>query len=320
MIPEKRRFQQCILIPVMTLVSVACILVDRGNQVEEKPSPTTNQVLETQSLPTQDLVMDMHGDHIVEISIDGQNRQFRLHVPPTYHSNQPVPLVLNFHGYNSNAAQQENVSQMSAKADQAGFVVAYPEGLGDPQTWHVGPREERNADLEFIQELVSNLQGQLSIDPARIYATGISNGAQMANLLGCELSEIFAAIAPVSEGYPPTQECNSSRPVPVVAFHGTSDRLIPFEGQGRLLLPAHDWAAAWAARNGCDPVPYVSFQNGDVTGETWGNCHEDAEVTFYTIQGGGHSWPGSDMPTEITTQDIDATDVIWDFFSAHPMP
>jgi polyhydroxybutyrate depolymerase len=171
-----------------------------------------------------------------------------------------------------------------------------------------------------MRQLIVHLQGRFNIDPARIYATGISNGAQMSNRLGCDLAEVIAAIAPVSGGYPPAQECNPFRPVPVVAFHGTADRLIPYEGQGRLLLPARQWAADWAQRNGCDSTPTVTFTHGEVKGETWGGCRENALVTLYTIEGRGHSWPGSDMPAEITTQDIDATQTIWEFFQAHPMP
>jgi polyhydroxybutyrate depolymerase len=260
------------------------------------------------------------GDYTEQMVSGGQVRQYRLHIPPDATQDKPVSLVINLHGYNSNAEQQERVSRMSVKADQEGFIVVHPEGLGSPQSWHVGPRAEGAADLQFMVDLIRHLQSRFVIDPARIYATGISNGAQMADRLGCDLSDVIAAIAPVSGGYPPGQECLPGRPVPVVAFHGTADKLIPYAGQGSLLLPAREWAAAWAARDGCALTPTITFQYGEVTGETWNNCREGTKVTFYTIEGRGHSWPGSDMPTEITTQDIDATDVIWEFFEAHPMP
>jgi polyhydroxybutyrate depolymerase len=198
----------------------------------------------------------------------------------------------------------------------------HPEGLGTPQTWHFGVATEAQADLMFFRDLISYLEGQWSIDPKRIYVTGMSNGAQMMNHLGCELSDIIAAIGPVSGGYPSLHSCNPVRPMPVVAFHGTADNLIPYEGQGQILLPARERAAGWASHNGCDHTPMVTFQKGQVTGETWGNCRDGADVILYTIVGGGHSWPGSDMLPQlgITTKDINATDVIWDFFAAHPMP
>jgi polyhydroxybutyrate depolymerase len=173
-----------------------------------------------------------------------------------------------------------------------------------------------------MRDLIRHLRSQLSVDPAHVYVTGISNGAQMTNRLGCELSDLVAAIAPVSGGYPRAEACQPVRPVPVVAFHGTADHLLPYAGQGQLLLPVREWAAGWAARSGCGPTPTVTFQRGQVTGETWGNCHEGADVVLYTVEGGGHSWPGSDMLPQlgITTKDINATDVIWEFFAAHPRP
>ncbi len=261
------------------------------------------------------------GDTIEELVSSGQTRHYRLHIPPSYQPGQPMPLVINIHGLNSNAGQQERVSAMSLKADQAGFIVVYPEGRGNPQQWAIGPGAEGQEELRFFHDLLDHLANQLSLDPARIYVTGISNGAQMTHRLGCEMGDQIAAIAPVSGGYFRVEKCRPGRPLPIVAFHGTADNLLPYGGQGQVLLPVPEWAATWAKRNGCQPTSTVTFQHGQVTGETWGNCQQGADVVLYTIEGGGHSWPGSDiMPSRITTQDIEATDVIWDFFAAHPKP
>lgn len=300
-----------ICIIAIALVAVACSQSERQGQVSA-PIPTV----------TRSAGQDAPGDYVETMVSGAQTRQYRLHIPPSYQAGKPEPLVINLHGLNSNAAQQEQVSKMSVKADKAGFIAAHPEALGSPQTWHFGPGAEGVADLGFIRDLIRYLQGQLSIDSARIYVAGMSNGAQMTNRLGCQLSDLVAAIAPVSGGYPRLEDCRPVRPVPVVAFHGTADNLIPYEGQGRVLLPVREWAAAWAACNACSPTPAVTFQHGQVTGETWGNCRAGADVTLYTIKDGGHSWPGSDMAPQlgITTKDINATDVIWDFFAAHPKP
>jgi len=264
------------------------------------------------------------GDYAETIASSGQMRHYRLHVPPSYQPGRAWPLVISLHGFNSNGTQQERFSKMSVKADQAEFIAVYPEGLGNPQAWYFGPGDEGVADLDFMRDLIRHLEGQLSIDSARVYATGISNGGEMTNRLGCELSDQVTAIAPVSGGYPRAEACRPSRPVPVVAFHGTADNLLPYEGlgQGKLMLPVPEWAAGWAARNGCNTTPAVTFQRSQVTGQTWENCSEGADVVLYTVVGGGHSWPGSDIAPEsgITTQDINATDVIWDFFAAHPKP
>jgi polyhydroxybutyrate depolymerase len=259
-------------------------------------------------------------DSIESLMSGGVARQYRLHISTAYQAGHAAPLVINLHGYNSNAAQQERVSQMSVEADSAGFIVAYPEGLGDPQSWKFGNRAEGQADVGFIRDLIGHLQDQLSIDSQRIYVTGISNGAEMSYRLACDLGDTIAAFAPVAGGYPPFNDCKATSPVPVVVFHGTADQLLPYTGKPPLLLPVHDWVASWAARNGCATAPAAILRQGDVTGEHWGGCRAGADVVLYTIDGKGHSWPGSAMPARITTRDIDATDVIWEFFAAHPKP
>jgi polyhydroxybutyrate depolymerase len=152
----------------VALIAAACAQLPRRSQISGATSAPASPGSVGKYTP---------GDYVEDILVQGQTRQYRLHIPPGYQPGRPMPLVLNFHGLNSNAAQQEQVSQMSARADQAGFVVAYPEGLGNPQVWHVGPRAEGASDLQFVRDMIRYVQGQLSIDPARIYATGISNGS-----------------------------------------------------------------------------------------------------------------------------------------------
>lgn len=260
------------------------------------------------------------GTSVESITIGGVARQYRLHIPASYQQAAPIPLVINLHGYSSNAQQQEQVSQMSALADQAGFIAIYPEGLGEPQSWKFGSGADGQADVAFIRGLIVHLEQEYRADPKRIYVTGISNGAEMSYRLACELGDTIAAFAPVAGGYPALGNCRPLQPIPVVAFHGTDDQLLPYAGKPPLLLPVRDWAAGWAARNGCSGQPTVILQQGDVTGERWAGCHDGADVELYTIAGKGHSWPGSAMPARITTRDIDATGVIWKFFAAHPKP
>ncbi len=259
------------------------------------------------------------GDFVEEMASGGQTRQYRLHIPPGYQPGHPLPLVINLHGFTSNAAEQEQLSGMSLKADEAGFIVVYPEALGKPQTWRVGPGAQGAEDVEFIRDLIRHLESELSVDSARIYATGISNGGGMVNRLGCELSEVIAAIAPVSGAYLFSADCRPARPVPVVAFHGTADKIVPYQGS-RTLPPVREWAADWAERNGCRSMPTVTFQQGEVVGETWEGCVDDAVVTLYTIEGRGHSWPGANLAPglDVATRDIIAADVIWEFFAAYP--
>lgn len=258
------------------------------------------------------------GTTVEQIVSGGVTRSYRLHVPPNARSRGALPLVINLHGYNSNAAQEETVTKMSALADTAGFIVVYPEGLGNPASWKFGDRAEGAADVGFVRELIQQLESQFPIKANAVYATGISNGAEMTYRLACDLSDQIAAIGLVSGGYPPFRDCQLVRPVPAVIFHGTADKLLAYEGRPPLMLGVRDFATSWAERNGCAAQPQTSYQKGEVTGETWSPCRNNADVVLYTITGKGHSWPGSDMPAAITTQDINATDVIWQFFTAHP--
>ncbi len=256
------------------------------------------------------------GDYVVEIESSAQTRQFRLHIPSAYQASNPAPLVINLHGFGGTGLQQDLMTNMSNKADEIGFIAVHPEGRGDPQSWYVGPTVGgRQEDVQFMRDLIACLKGQLSIDANRIYATGFSNGGGMVNRLGCDLSDVIAAIAPVSGAYFFYDTCQPARPIPIAAFHGTDDEIVPYYG-GTGLPPIRDWAAAWAGRNGCAPTPTITYLQGDVTGETWGSCTNDAIVTLYTIAGGKHRWPGSVG----ATQNIDATDTIWEFFAAHPFP
>jgi polyhydroxybutyrate depolymerase len=257
----------------------------------------------------------------------GVIRHFLLHVPPSYDGN-PIPLVFSFHGYGSNSQQEENVSGLSEKADEAGFIVVYPDGLARyPEStmpaWYTGPGTHGDADRQFIRDLIEHIGNLYTIDPKRIYASGISNGGGMSDRLACDLSDLFAAIAPVAGAYGFWEDCNPSRPVAVLAFHGLDDNIIPYAGNEphAMTPPIEDWAAAWAVRNECTSGPEISRPVDTVTTRTWTDCNENAEVILYTLENHGHSWPGSTiMPQSTTSQAVNATDIMWDFFVAHPMP
>ena len=250
-----------------------------------------------------------------EIFSGGQNRQYRLHVPAGYRSGKPVPLVLGFHGAGSTGAEFEAYSGLSALSDQAGFIAVYPQSLGELTNWDTMPKSQ---DVPFVRDLIHSLEARCSIDPARIYATGHSRGGGMVNRLACELSDRIAAIGPVSGDYAYSEDCSPSRPVAVVAFHGTDDPTIPYNGFGvpgeihesylRIGTPIPNWAAAWGDRDECNSKPVTIFQENQVTGRGWGNCQAGADVVLYTINGGTHNWPG----------EINAIKMIWDFFVQHP--
>ncbi len=256
-----------------------------------------------------------------QIISSGLSRHYFLHVPPVYQGGEAVPLIINFHGLGSNSRQEEALTGMSAKADREGFIVVYPDGINS--TWYTGPGTDGQKDRQFVRDLITYIESQYSIDPRRIYATGISNGGGMTDRLGCSMADIIAAIAPDSGAYNFWQDCNPSRPMPVLAFHGLDDNSVPYTGGVPQMMepPIPDWAAAWAERDGCGSTPAETSTVDTVTVQTWSGCQGSAEVILYTLANHGHSWPGSPvMPKAITSQAINATDVMWTFFEQHPLP
>ena len=260
------------------------------------------------------------GDFEQTLDIDGVERVFFVHVPPQYNPGTPLPLVFNLHGRTASAQQQQEMSQMNAKADEAGFIVVAPQADDDPPTWWGAvPGEIGAADLKFFDALLEHIQTEISIDPNRVYATGFSNGASMANRLGCAYANIFAAVAPVSGGHVGWYDCEAEQPVSVIAFHSLNDGIIPYDGNQNN-PKVYEWVEAWAKRNVCNSAPTVNHPANTVTQETWDNCKANTNVTFYTVAEAGHTWPGADFKIDLggSTRAIDATAIIWEFFSSHP--
>lgn len=278
------------------------------------------------------------GETTRHLTHNGLARSYILYLPATANWSRPLPLVLVFHGGTGNAQSAIRMSGFNAIADQNGFAVVYPDGTGrlsDDKllTWNGGAccgyaQENNTDDVGFARAVVTDVQSLVAIDSRRIYATGLSNGAIMSHRLACEAADLFAAIAPVA-GTLNFAPCQPARPVSVIEFHGTADQHIPYEsGFGPQSLVKVDFASVansvefWAGADGCKSPPQTnSF--GDIRHEIWTNCADSASVELYTIIGGGHAWPGggdgwpgSDQPTAT----ISASQLIWDFFAAHPQP
>ena len=256
----------------------------------------------------------------------GEVRRYLLFVPTTYDPAKPAPLVISLHGFVEWPAHQMQISRWNTLAEEQGFLVVYPEGTGFPRRWRAGGwRGDPTPDVRFIADLIDRLAAEYSIDRSRVYANGLSNGGGMSFLLGCALSDRIAAIGGVAGAYAyPLDECQPLRPVPMIAFHGTADPIVPYLGgpsrgtEPRLpVIP--DWMEARAALNGCDATPIALPSSGEASGIRYSGCEQGAEVVFYTLAGGGHSWPGGEpLPEWITgptSQAIDATRVMWEFFS-----
>lgn len=259
----------------------------------------------------------------------GEKRNYLLYVPESYDPSKPTPLVISMHGFVQWPANQMQLTRWNELADQYGFIVVYPSGTGFPKRWRAG-FSGSNPDVTFISDLIDKLESDYNINPTRIYANGMSNGGGMTFLLSCSMSDRIAAIGTVAGAYSlPWNECHPSRPVPAIVFHGTADPIVPYQGglsgDSRFNLPAiSGWVEKLAGRNGCKGSPVEIPTSGEVSGVQYGNCDKNTAVVFYTIAGGGHTWPGGKplpkLITGRTTMDINATKTIWDFFQQHPMP
>jgi polyhydroxybutyrate depolymerase len=265
------------------------------------------------------------GDLDWTIPHGGRDRIARIHVPASYDPAKGIAVVLNFHGYTSNARQQAGYSAMIAKSDAAGFVAVHAEGVAS--SWNAGAccataKDQDVDDVGFVNALLDDLSAKLCVDTKRVYSTGLSNGGFLSYRLACESANRIAAIAPVA-GVMGVATCNPSRPVPVLHFHGTSDGVVPYGGSaGFGFPPVTDTIAGWVSRDQCTGMPKETYSKGDVRCETHDTCGGGAEVTLCSVNGGGHTWPGAISVPGLgkTTQDIVATDAIWDFFVKHPMP
>lgn len=300
-----------LLLPLITMSVSAAPLRDRlRDRVMERLG---GEKVPRDNLPAEGEALPGSGSRYVTLPRPEGARRYLLHLPPAA-GDKPLPLVIALHGYGSNPAQTESLTGFSALADREGFAVAYPLGEGRKPQWRFLGHDTKDED--FILALIDDTARYAPIDTRRVYVTGISNGAQMSWRLGCIAPQRFAAIAPVAGNYPEYKDCQSALPLPAILFHGTADRLLPYDGRLMQFSPAL-WAADRAKQNGCYRTPQPVFQQAEASAQAWLHCRDDASVIFYTLRGKGHSWPGSNMPEKITSQTIDATRLIWDFFAMH---
>jgi polyhydroxybutyrate depolymerase len=287
------------------------------------------------------------GDQRITTTSGGIERWYFRHVPPAHDGEQPAPVVVDLHGYLEGAEVHKAHSDLGTYGDVQGFVTITPHGTGDPVRWTA---TIDSADMAFIGDLLDEIEATLCIDQRRIFVTGLSNGAFMTSAIACAYGDRIAAAAPVA-GISEIDDCEPDRAVPVVAFHGTDDGFVTFDGglgEDAANLPAPDGSgrtlgdlsvaeevvdgpsvpeitAAWADRNECARKPKRRAVADDVTRIRY-RCPDRADVVLYRVEGGGHSWPGSEFSRSIesvtgaTTFSISANEVMWEFFRRHPLP
>jgi polyhydroxybutyrate depolymerase len=285
------------------------------------------------------------GTHEISITSNDLERQYFVHVPAKPAPAAGRPVVLVFHGGGSNAKVTILYTGMNQLADREGFLVVYPEGTGlleAAKTFNAGIccgyAQRRNVDdVQFTRDLLDDLGRRTNLDPKRVFATGISNGGMIAYRLASELSDRIAAVAPVA-GTIGSGAIQAKRPVSVMHFHGTKDEFVNYTGGfGPRASTKVDFTsveetiARWAKHNGCtvpamaESLPDAVADGMSVTRKACGPGKEGTEVVLYTIEGGGHTWPGreSRLAGNVlgpSTKDIDANELMWEFFQRHPLP
>ena len=274
------------------------------------------------------------GDHTRTLIMGEQKRTYLVHVPKDYDPKKPTPVVLAMHGSSMNGPMMAWFSGLTKKGDEAGFIVVYPNGTGKGSSlrWNAGgPRgkmaEGKADDVAFISKLLDDLGAVVKVDEKRVYACGMSNGGMMCYRLAAELSDRIAAIAPVAG----TIVIEEKRPVPVIHFHGTKDKIVPFEAvKGKTpssRKSVEDSIQIWVKLNGCDEKPKTETlsKDGDemkVTRRCYGGGKDGSEVVLIVIEEGGHTWPGRQPPVGVigkSAKNISANDLMWEFFEKHPM-
>jgi polyhydroxybutyrate depolymerase len=265
----------------------------------------------------------------VHETFGGLDRDYILYVPRSYRGSTAVPVVFNFHGFGSTATQQIGYGDFRSLAERDDFLIVAPSGEDAPigRHWNVGQVPGEPDDVAFTFSILDSLEKDFCVDPQRVFSTGMSDGGAMTSLLACVASNRFAAFGPVAVlFYIPT--CSSARSVPIAAFMGDADPVVPFNG-GQVNCCDHSSVpaapasmASWASHDGCAAQPQETSLGTEVTLREWTGCKPAGAVRFYIIKGGGHTWPGSvDVPfLGKTTHQINATDTLWAFFQAHPLP
>ena len=263
------------------------------------------------------------GDSQRTLTVDSLERSYLLHIPPGLDSQQPVPVVFVFPGVGEDGVNIQSMSGFNDVADINSFMVVYPNGF--QRSWNAlgccgDAVRNKIDDLAFVRHMLVDLATIAPLDPKRIYAAGFSNGGMFSYRLACEMSDTFAAIAPVDSPMP-ANPCQPEQPVSIVTvyflvgedtannvpsyFSGTdTDIVIP---------PLSQTMATWVQLDGCGEAAQVDKQ-GIITHTAYADCRSGTAVELYLIEAEGHAWPSPYAYPTASSQ------MMWAFFKVHPKP
>ncbi len=251
------------------------------------------------------------------ISVGGSSRTYLLAEP----ASPPRAVVLGLHGTRSTADRQARLSRMEAWAGEQGAVIAFPEAvlpIGTGYQW------DPETDMPYLVQLTETLIERHHPPANRICMTGMSGGARMSCWFAADRADLVSCVGAVA-GLRAIADRPLARPVPIVAFHGTADRINPYAGGNTPRWDESVRAAAehWAAANGVPLQPTEEAVSATLTRTTYGTPGGTGEITLWTAALAGHTWPGSHLGIFLrlllgrTNMEIDATKEIWDFAGRH---
>lgn len=292
-------------------------------------APAQAQDITCDSFPAPEV-----GESIYSFTYDDTERFYMVYVPESYDAQTPSALVMSIHGFASSASRNRDNSQWNPVADEQGFLLVYPQGTSFPARWNTGNQRFNDIgglgadDVGYIDALLDRLESDYCLDTSRVYVSGLSNGGGMTDRLACELSERIAAVGTVSGAYNLLPDgCSITHPMPLISFHGTADTIVPYEGAVDMQMLGYEaWGQAWAERNECDlENPEMLDPIGAVTATRYTDCAGDVAVVLYTVEEGGHNYPGGEMPlgdliAGNINRDVVAVELMWDFFSNYTLP
>ncbi|MBW4663471.1 MAG: alpha/beta fold hydrolase [Chroococcus sp. CMT-3BRIN-NPC107] len=354
MILNRQKITQITSIGLVNLIIAISLLGCTNPTQAQEERPLRRLIIErilkrnpNRATPTTPIATDMA---LQTLSYQGTTRSYYVYVPSSYQSGKPTPLVLAFHGGGGSGDRLAASTNLNDVANREGFVVVYPNGINNQ--WNDG-RSARGSntntdDVGFVSALIDKVVQDKNIDKNRIYAVGLSNGGMFTQRLACQMSNKIAAFATVSAALPKNLQstCNPGRPVPIVMINGTADRIVPWQGGevardirtrsgqkpsgvGGEVISIPATIAFWRGKDGCTVQPSTeklpdTQPDGTQVTRQYSNCRNSSQVVLYTVDGGGHGWPGSNVNTQTRrgeligkiSKDISASSVVWNFLKS----
>ena len=261
-------------------------------------------------------------------------RTVLVHVPESYNSNIPTPVVFMLHGSGAGADDAERVFGFNVLSDREGFIAVYPQGAGnskDGYDWNGGDccgkaSKEHVDDIAFLKQTYLNLTKDYNVDTSRVYIAGFSAGGIMAYRAACELSDIFASIG-VQSGVLAIEGCSPAYPISVIHLHGTHDEVVPYDGgysasERMVFKSVEESINTFVVANNCITEtederilsgPKNSVRIG-VQISDWDPCGSNTGIRLVKVAEGNHSWVGN-LNGDVT---LGSTEMMWDWFKTHP--